>query len=108
MAAGAPAGLPGFTLRAPRIALFDTYGNTNMPSGWTRLILEGFEFPYDRVFPPDLDQGGLRAKYDVIVFNGAGLQVAAGRGGEGGGAGRGGSGGGRAGFTPQAIPEEFA
>ena len=43
-----------------------------MPSGWTRLVLENFEFPYERVFPPDLDKGGLRAKYDVIVFNGAG------------------------------------
>ena len=120
-------------LRAPRIALFDTYGNNNMPSGWTRLVLENFEFPYDRVFPPDIDKGGLRAKYDVIVFNGAGLQRwrRGGRGGRGGGdqlvragrrrarrraragAGRGGAGGraaaaGRAGFTPQPIPEEFA
>ena len=48
-----------------------------MPSGWTRLILENFEFPYERVFPPDLDKGNLREKYDVLVFNGAGLQAAA-------------------------------
>ena len=47
-----------------------------MPSGWTRLILENFEFPYELVFPPDLDKGGLRAKYDVIVFNGAGAPAA--------------------------------
>jgi hypothetical protein len=52
-------------LKAPRIGLFDTYGNNNMPSGWTRLILENFEFPYERVFPPDLDKGGLHEKYDV-------------------------------------------
>ena len=26
------------------------------------LILENFEFPYELVFPPDLDKGGLRAK----------------------------------------------
>ena len=57
-----------------------------MPSGWTRLVLENFEFPYDRVFPPDIDRGGLRAKYDVIVFNGAGLQIGGG-GGRGGGRG---------------------
>ena len=82
----APAGSTA-RLRAPRIALFDTYGNTNMPSGWTRLVLENFEFPYERVFPPDLDKGGLRDKYDVLVFNGAGLQA-------GGGGGRGGRGGG--------------
>ena len=56
-----------------RIGLFDTYGG-GMPSGWTRLIFENFEFPYERVFPPDLDKGNLRAKYDVLVFNGAGLR----------------------------------
>jgi hypothetical protein len=87
-AAKAPTGTMAH-LKKPRIALFDTYGNNNMPSGWTRLILENFEFPYDRVFPPDLDAGSLRAKYDVIVFNGAGLAAV-------GGGGRGGRGGGDA------------
>jgi hypothetical protein len=59
-----------------------------MPSGWTRLILEEFEFPYEVVFPPMLDAGGLREKYDVLVFNGSGVPSAAGggRGGRGGGA----------------------
>ena len=40
-----------------------------MPSGWTRLIFENFEFPYELVFPPDLDAGNLNAKFDVLVFN---------------------------------------
>jgi hypothetical protein len=71
-------------LRAPRIALFDTYGG-GMPSGWTRMVLENFEFPYELVFPPDLDKGGLRAKYDVIVFNDAGAPAGGGGGGRGGG-----------------------
>jgi hypothetical protein len=127
-AATAPSGAAA-TLRTPRVGLFDTYGNSNMPSGWTRLILENFEFPYERVFPPDLDKGNLHDKYDVLVFNGAGLQIGGGggRGGRGAGPGgdvlpggdvgagnvvgrgRGNQGrGGRAGFTPQAIPEEFA
>src|SRR5205085_234317 len=71
-------------LHAPRIGLFDTYGNNNMPSGWTRLVLENFEFPYERVYPPDLDNADLRATYDVIVFNGAGLELpGGGRGGRG-------------------------
>jgi hypothetical protein len=99
-------------LKAPRIGLFDTYGG-GMPSGWTRLILENFEFPYEVVYPPDLAKGGLREKFDVLVFNGAGLQPAGeGRGGRGGGGGGfgegGGRGGGRAGFTPKPIPDEFA
>ncbi|MEO8075487.1 MAG: M14 metallopeptidase family protein [Acidobacteriota bacterium] len=95
---------PAARLRKLRIGLFDTYGSNNMPSGWTRLVLENFEFAYDRVFPPDLDAGGLREKYDVILFNGAGLQAT----GAGRGAAAPAAGGGRAGFTPRAIPQELA
>jgi hypothetical protein len=54
-------------LRAPRIGLWDNFGGS-MPSGWTRWLLEQYEFPYSRVFAPELDRGGLNAKYDVIVF----------------------------------------
>ena len=105
---------PAARLRLPRIGLYDQYGGS-MPSGWTRLILEQFEFPYEVVFPPMLDAGGLRDKYDVLVFNGGGLPsvAAGGRGGRGGAApapaaGRGGGPAvGRANFTPQPIPEEY-
>ncbi|HSL69606.1 MAG TPA: M14 metallopeptidase family protein, partial [Longimicrobiales bacterium] len=58
-------------VRARRIALWDQYGGS-MTSGWTRWILEQFEFPYTRVFAPELDAGNLKAKYDVLVLpNGA-------------------------------------
>jgi hypothetical protein len=121
----------GTSLKKVRIGLFDTYGG-GMPSGWTRLIFENFEFPFTQVFPPDLDKGNLRSQFDVIVFNGAGLGQGGGRGGGGGGGGgaggdtapaagaaagaavggaqggRGGRGGGRAGFTPEPIPEMYA
>lgn len=50
-----------------RIALWDRYGGS-MPSGWTRRVLEWFEFPFDLVFAPELDAGNLREKYDVIIF----------------------------------------
>jgi Zinc carboxypeptidase len=122
-------------LKKLRIGLFDTYGG-GMPSGWTRLVFENFEFPFTQVFPPDLDKGNLRASYDVLVFNGAGLG-GGGRGGRGGGGdatppadvqppaggaagaapgaaapgGRGGQGRGgrgRAGFTPEPIPAQYA
>ena len=43
------------------------YGGS-MPSGWTRLILEQFEFPFEVVYPKALDAGNLSAKYDVIIF----------------------------------------
>ncbi len=67
--AAASGGVPsGATrLRPQRIALWDQYGGS-MPSGWTRFIMENFEFPFEVVYPPQLDAGNLREKYDVIVF----------------------------------------
>lgn len=50
-----------------RIGLWDRYGGS-MPSGWTRWLLERFEFPFRVVFPPELDQRGLREKFDVLIF----------------------------------------
>ncbi|HWB16912.1 MAG TPA: M14 metallopeptidase family protein [Vicinamibacterales bacterium] len=59
-------------VQRPRIGLYDRYGGS-VPSGWTRLVLDEFEFPYTVVYPPDLDAGGLRDRFDVLVFNGAGM-----------------------------------
>jgi hypothetical protein len=74
----------GPKLRAPRIGLWDQYGGS-IESGWTRWILEQFEFHFDRVYPPTLDSGGLNAKYDVLIFpNGAIPSQGGGRGGRGG------------------------
>jgi hypothetical protein len=54
-------------LSPARIALWDRYGGS-MPSGWTRWIFEQFEFPFDVVFPSEIDAGKLREKYDVVIF----------------------------------------
>jgi hypothetical protein len=54
-------------LKLPRIALWDRYGGS-MPSGWTRWILEQFEFPFTVVYPQTLDAGNLADKFDVIIF----------------------------------------
>ena len=89
--ASAPTG-PMKHLKPLRVGLFDTYGG-GMPSGWTRLIFENFELPYEVVYPPDLDKGNLRAKFDVLVFNGGGVA----------GGGRGGGGGGGAAGAPPAV-----
>jgi hypothetical protein len=63
-----------------RIGLIDRYGG-NMPSGWTRLILEKFEFGYTTVYPQEVDAGNLKAKYDVLVFtDGMFSEAGAGRG----------------------------
>ncbi len=50
-----------------RIALWDRYGGS-MPSGWTRWLLEQFEFPFQVVYPPELDKGNLKEKFDVLVL----------------------------------------
>jgi hypothetical protein len=54
-------------LRPRRIALADQYGGS-MPSGWTRWLLEQYEFQFDVVFPQQVDASDLRAKYDVIIL----------------------------------------
>jgi hypothetical protein len=90
----APASRP---LSAARVGLWDSYGGS-MPSGWTRWILEQFEFPFTRVFAPELDAGNLNAKYDVLVFvTGA---IPGGRGGRG-------SGGGGSIEEPANMPAEY-
>ena len=95
----------GTAVRAVRIGLWDQYGGS-MESGWTRWILEQFEFPFSRVFAPELDAGNLNAKYDVLVFVSGAIPAVPGAGGAGGG-GRGGRGGGAGGPDPQTIPAEY-
>jgi Zinc carboxypeptidase len=55
------------SLKPIRIGLWDRYGGS-MPSGWTRWLLEQFEFPFQLVYAPDLDKGNLRDKFDVLIF----------------------------------------
>jgi len=65
-------------LKQPRIGLWDQYGGS-MDAGWTRWILEQFEFTFDRVFPQVLDAGNLNAKYDVLIFVEGGIPNVDGR-----------------------------
>jgi Zinc carboxypeptidase len=78
-------------LRKLRVALADQYGGS-MPSGWTRFLLEQFEFPFEVVYPKALDAGNLSARFDVIIFP-SGVGPAGPGGGFGGRGGRGGGGG---------------
>ncbi len=50
-----------------RIGLWDTYGGS-IPSGWTRWLLEQYHFPYEQVYPQEIDAGNLKNKYDVLIF----------------------------------------
>lgn len=82
-----------------KIALWDQYGGS-MPSGWTRMILEDFEFDFDVLFAPDFDEGDL-GDYDVLLFEDGAIPAASQMGGGGGG-----FFGGR-GPDPATIPEEY-
>jgi hypothetical protein len=83
-------------LRPLRIGLADRYGGS-MPSGWIRLIMERFEFPFQVVYPSQLDAGDLASKFDVLIFPDGAITRAAGGGGGGGGGGP----------NPQNVPEEY-
>jgi hypothetical protein len=66
--AGVPRALAsGNLVRPPRIGLYHGWGG-NMDEGWTRWVLEQFEFPYTSVFDRDVRAGNLRAKFDVILL----------------------------------------
>jgi hypothetical protein len=62
-------------LQPARIALYDQYGGL-MPSGWTRWLLEQFEFPFKVVYPQELDQGDLARNYDVLIFTDGAIRAA--------------------------------
>lgn len=94
-----PAG--SLPLRPARVGLWDVYGGS-MPSGWTRWLLEQFEFPFELVFAQELDAGNLRQKFDVLIFVGGAIPARDGGGGFGGG------GGGFGGSpNPETIPAEY-
>ncbi len=80
-----------------RVGLWDRYGGS-MPSGWTRWLLEQFEFPFEVVYPQRLNAGDLDDDFDVLVFVDGAIP-----GGGGGGFGGGGFGGG----NNANIPQEF-
>jgi len=84
-------------LRRPRIGLADVYGGS-ISSGWTRFVLEQFEFPFEVIYPKVVDAANLASRFDVLIFpSDVGPAPAAG-----------GRGGGRGGVTPAPnIPAEF-
>jgi Zinc carboxypeptidase len=57
----------GLRLDPPRIGLYKSYV-PSMDEGWTRWLLEQYEFPYRSLYDRDLRGGALRAKLDAIVI----------------------------------------
>jgi hypothetical protein len=59
---------PRQPLRTPRVALYQPWTSGNIDEGWTRWVLEQYEFPYTTVHNADIRAGNLRRRFDAIVL----------------------------------------
>jgi Zinc carboxypeptidase len=57
----------GAAMKTPRVGLYQSY-TANMDEGWTRWILEHYEFGYTTLHNKDIQDGHLRDKFDAIVL----------------------------------------
>ncbi len=62
-----PASGSAIEIARPRIALYKSY-LAAMDEGWTRWLLENFGFAYQNIVNAQIEAGGLRRQFDVIVF----------------------------------------
>jgi hypothetical protein len=54
-------------LLSPRLGLYQPW-TSNMDEGWTRWVLEQYEFPYTTLHNAEIRAGRLREKFDVIML----------------------------------------
>ncbi|MGH9559000.1 MAG: M14 family zinc carboxypeptidase [Bryobacteraceae bacterium] len=57
----------GPTLRVPRIGLYQPW-TADIDEGWTRWVLERYEFPYTTLHNHEIQAGNLRARFDAIIL----------------------------------------
>jgi hypothetical protein len=83
-----------------RIGMYQRYYGGNMDEGWTRWLLEDFEFEYTSLFDRHILEGDLHEKWDVIILpaDSKGMMTGV----REGGGGRGGRGG-----DPNQTPPEY-
>ncbi len=62
----APEG-PRHALDPPRLAVLQTWSDTES-AGWVRMVLDEERVPYTLIMDGDVRQGGLGARFDVILF----------------------------------------
>ena len=55
-------------LERMRVGMYQRYRGGNMDEGWTRFLLEQFDFPYESIKDKEIQAGGLHASYDVIIL----------------------------------------
>jgi len=59
--------IPTYRLKPLRIALYQPW-TANMDEGWTRWLLEQYEFPYTTIHNAEIKAGDLKSRYDVIII----------------------------------------
>jgi len=89
-------------LKRLRIGMYQRYLGGNIDEGWTRWILEQWDFPFVSLMDKDIKEGNLNSSYDVIILPSDSPASMTGErrsegGGRGGGFGRG----------PEAYPPEY-
>ena len=52
---------------SPRVGLYQSW-TANMDEGWTRWVLDQYEFPYTTLHNADIRAGKLREKFDAIII----------------------------------------
>ncbi len=57
----------GYRLRSARVAVYQSWV-PSMDEGWTRFVLDQFEFPYSTVHDDRIRQGDLEHDFDVVVL----------------------------------------
>jgi hypothetical protein len=66
-AAGEAPSVPRHPLDLPRLALLQSWDDTES-AGWLRMIFDDQKIPYTLIMDEDVRRGGLRQRFDVIVF----------------------------------------
>jgi hypothetical protein len=56
------------SFHAPRVAIYQPWTGGNMDEGWTRWVLEQYEFTLTSIHNADLRAGKLRQKFDAIIL----------------------------------------
>lgn len=55
-------------LQPLRLGVYQRYYGGNADEGWTKLVLEQFEFPYATVMDGEIKAGQLNERFDVLLF----------------------------------------
>jgi hypothetical protein len=54
-------------LQAPRLAVYKPY-TSNMDLGWTEWLLDTFQIPFTVLHNADIQKGGLKDRFDAVLF----------------------------------------